>query len=545
MPREENRVSILEHLVVAIILGSFFAISTINIIEPGLYYDEINFGNAALGNIDGSFVAAQVQLGHINIPLMLMKYIGAIKSWIFALIFFLFGVSPATIRVPSMIIGGVALILMYLLVRKLFDRKLALLSLLLTATDPSYIFQMRLDWGPVALMMLFKLGSLLFLFKWLESKSMKYLALAALFLGLGLYDKTNFLWYIIALTISLSLLYRQEIFPQLNFKTISIFIIIFALGCFPLIAYNLMTHGATFSDTGHLPFGYTGINSKISALIATLDGNAVYGFINDGATPAVSNYSLETFLPYFLSFAIAYIVILCLESAYNKKPMQQKSMLFFLCMLSIIYVLIFMTPKASGSYHIMMLYPFPQVIISWVAIDILGRNGKSINILTKKFVFGAIILLILLLTASNLAVDYKYVTSLQSGGSGTWSDEIYELVDYAKSKPNNDFILMDWGFNTQLLSLSGGKIHKEEIFWSFIDEDNNSNDQQKEMDSYMLNKKNLFVFHSSRYTQFPHPRQIFEQVLEMNGFNETVIREFHQKDGKLVYFISSIDQRRI
>jgi hypothetical protein len=43
---------------------------------PGLQYDEKLFANAALGNLDGTFVAWSVSVVGREVPMMLMGYIG-------------------------------------------------------------------------------------------------------------------------------------------------------------------------------------------------------------------------------------------------------------------------------------------------------------------------------------------------------------------------------------------------------------------------------------------------------------------------------------
>src|SRR3954465_8078858 len=76
---------------------------------PGIEYDEILFGNAALGPIDGMYVTAKIG----PVPLLLMEYIGALKAWLFMPIFALCGVSPETIRIPMLLLSAGTLVLVY------------------------------------------------------------------------------------------------------------------------------------------------------------------------------------------------------------------------------------------------------------------------------------------------------------------------------------------------------------------------------------------------------------------------------------------------
>src|SRR5215467_5066458 len=90
----------------------------------------------------------------------------------------------------------------YFLASRILGQRTAMIAAALLAFDPSYILHIRLDWGPVALMMFFKVGSLYFLAEFARTRKLFYLKVAALFLGLGLYDKANFLWYLLALPLA-------------------------------------------------------------------------------------------------------------------------------------------------------------------------------------------------------------------------------------------------------------------------------------------------------------------------------------------------------
>src|SRR5713101_8806180 len=140
----------------------YLALSCPFINLPGIEYDEVIFGSAALG-VNGDFVVLRWSVAGHLIPLMLMPYIGVIKAYIYKPIFMLVEPSALTIRLPVIIIGLVALVLTYLLARNLFERRVAFVAALLLATDPAYVFHLRTDRGPVALMLLFKVGSLYFL----------------------------------------------------------------------------------------------------------------------------------------------------------------------------------------------------------------------------------------------------------------------------------------------------------------------------------------------------------------------------------------------
>ena len=145
--------TVLTILMVVLSLICFIAIASHNIKSPGLYYDEVDFVNAALGGTANSNFITQRIFG---IPVMIMPYIGALKSAIYYPIFLLFGVSTLTIRLPAIILGALALFVWYKVSKLIFQEKLyPLLLIVLMALDPAYLFQSKLDWGPIVLQTLF------------------------------------------------------------------------------------------------------------------------------------------------------------------------------------------------------------------------------------------------------------------------------------------------------------------------------------------------------------------------------------------------------
>jgi hypothetical protein len=125
----------------------YLVLALIKIEFPGIFYDEIAFGNAALGGIDHYFL--HYRMG--NFPVLLMTYMGALKAYIYYPIFKIFGVSVYSIRIPTIIISALALYLLVIAVRDFFNWKIALTTLTLIAIDASFINQTRYDNGPTVI----------------------------------------------------------------------------------------------------------------------------------------------------------------------------------------------------------------------------------------------------------------------------------------------------------------------------------------------------------------------------------------------------------
>ena len=189
-------------------LGIFLLIGLYNIESPGLYMDETLFVNGATGGVSDLFIFKRIA----NIPVMLMPYIGALKAWIYYPIFKIFGIDYLSIRLPTLLLGALAIGLTWKYVHHQFGSVAAYIFLILAAVEPSTIFHSRLDWGPTALMMVFRGGLFLSLAYWFYSGKNKYLFLALLCMGLGTFDKLNFIWLTISVLAEVVLFPASSIF---------------------------------------------------------------------------------------------------------------------------------------------------------------------------------------------------------------------------------------------------------------------------------------------------------------------------------------------
>ena len=509
------------------------------IAEPGVEYDELLFVNAALGNMDGSFVEYSVRiLGHV-VPLMCMSYIGAVKSMLYAPIFGVFGTNVVTIRLPVILIGAIVIVLTYVTTNALFNRKIALITTALTAIDPTVIFQIKADWGPAAIMMLCKLGSLGCLLLFVRTRRLLLLASGALALGIGLYDKADFVWYIIALIGAALMVYRSTM--RISLRESAVASGFFLLGCGPLLLYNLTRLGATvhgqFSSSMSL---LATLEYKRGLFEQTLNGVAAFNYFNNfGALPSVLPFHLmdldHTFgYGFTLAALLASAVLVALRARYWRQAA------FVLLIVAILIAEITVTPQATGPHHVIFIYPFQTMLVSYVAIigaaELVARFPQIRNLWA-----GAAVLAILMLALSNLLIDTKYLKSFnRAGGVGIWSDAIYGLNTFMEKQPSARFALMDWGFNEQLLALSANSIKRTELFpaLSASDSSGTMNTLRRSMSLY-----DLFVFHSPDFAVFPRVRQSFDSAIRALGFREKVTK-MYERDGKPVYEIVRLERVR-
>ena len=163
----------------------------------------------------------KIRVWQHDIPLMVMSYVGALKTWIYWPLVHWFGPSVWTVRLPVALTGAVTVFLFYHLIlnsggpRPAFA---AAFGALLLATDPVFVLTNTYDWGPVALEHLLLVGGCLFTAAVLEESTEKACRGRArtgtmfgfLCFGLALWNKALFVWALSGLTVAaVTVLWRE------------------------------------------------------------------------------------------------------------------------------------------------------------------------------------------------------------------------------------------------------------------------------------------------------------------------------------------------
>jgi 4-amino-4-deoxy-L-arabinose transferase-like glycosyltransferase len=541
---------------VALTVYFFFALSDLR--SPGLYYDEVLFANAALGNQDGLFVAWGIPWGGHRFPLMLMGYIGALKAYVYAPLFALFGTSVPVIRWPMILCGAITLWLSWLLSTRMFGQKVGWTLLFLTATDPSFIMNHRMDWGPVALGLLFKASSLYLIWRWLEEGKRRLLLAAAFLMGLGLYDKAIFLWYLLALAVALRLLFGRRLKELCNRRLIAGAFGLFLLGALPFVAYNFRGPLRSFRQPGVLnPAPLSDWKTRLKLVQMTLDGSAAFYNIHHyelgrywDQAPATADTVLEAWREwvrplrlegsllsrYLLGAFLVLAILLLAKRVENPKPV-----LFLLLLLFCMYGASWLSMnRATGQHHVVPLYPLPHLVVA-LALWGLGRIYPAVPEESRALLQRALPLgLMAILLLSQVNIDVAYVDSFQKqGGAGLWSESIVDLAEFARSHREQDFYLLDWGISNQLLLLGKSEIRKAEYYQS-IREARNLEEQRKAWRLCLRRPGTWLIFHDPACETYPALR-IFERVLAAEGGTRRLIRELDDRQGRPVFWIYEVE----
>jgi 4-amino-4-deoxy-L-arabinose transferase-like glycosyltransferase len=507
----------------------FVLTSLIHLNKPGIQYDEVLFVNAALGGIDNSFIAKKIG----NLPIMLMPYIGALKAYIYFPIFKIFPVSAYTVRIPVIILGALTLFFTYKYISMIFNNRIALMTILLLVFDASFLFQNRLDLGFVSISLFFKSIALFLLIEGIESGHKKYFVFSLLCFGLGLFNKLDFIWFINALCLSAFIIFFREYTSVLrkNIKALTIVIIsFFAFFIFYIyvlkMSYALFDEGPLFSFGLMERFKYQFINLKY-----TLNGNAAYQYTTN------TDLGLKSLFLWIGSFMV---LLAFVTSLLQRAGRYDRRIIFFILIFFLILIQIYATSRATGPHHIMMLYPFPHLIVAFSINKIIENFEKSnLDKLIASFAYAAVGVVI----ASNLYVCYQYINAFGNDRTSVmWSNKIYSLIEYVKENNEKTFVSMDWGFHNQLLAFTKGTVSLKEMVWTFYELDlkKDVKSEKKLIDELICKPDHIFLFHEDKVSHFIKAKQNFFDLLKYHklgsnltyrmGVGEKYYYEFYEVD---------------
>jgi len=498
-------------------LGIFLLIGLYNIESPGLYYDEALFVNAATGGVSDLFVFKRIA----NIPVMLMSYIGALKAWIYYPIFKIFGIDYLSIRLPALLLGALAIGLTWKYVHYQFGSVAAYIFLILAAVEPSTIFHSRFDWGPTALMMVFRGGLFLSLAYWFYSGKNKYLFLALLCMGLGTFDKLNFIWLTISAFAAGLLVYPERFVKLLPSKKkfIVIFILAFIVAILatilPKMLYIKILEQIDIADLGKR------LSEFLHLLGLTLRGEGVYAFVIQHGVGS------NTFVLH--SYALIATSLLALYGIYfgiRDGSLATRPLAYLALIMSFLAIQIFFTKRATGPHHFAMFAPLWLIFMA-VGMASALKSIKKHSVILSRSIIGFFIILTI---STSIKINFFYHEGFKTNiGNLNWDPA--SSTELTRTLIAHDIKLMvavDWGFVTNVQALSNNQIKVLDVWPWFSDGLNEA--QAAWLNSDFIEKGAVFVLHVEGKENFPKTRRHF---LEANNrfWNIQKILTLNSKNG--------------
>jgi len=488
---------------------------------PGLQNDEVLFTNYGTA---GSTVFAV----H-GIPLMLLTYLGAAKTWLFWPIVRSFAASYHSIRIPVLIIGALTVVLFVLLVETAHSRRAAWIGGILLATDTSFLLTTCFDWGPVALQHLFLVGGTLLILRG------RYFW-AFLAFGLGMWDKALFSWMLAAIALSAVCVFGREMWQRFTLRDALLAAAGFCIGASPLIAYNIASGGATFRSNAAFEFHQFRIKAR--ELETTWTGSALFGYIAnnpDGAEPRPAETRLERasfgihdalgdhrnnwMLP-----AFAAGLLLAIPAAWRWK--RARPLFFCLIAIGAGWLQMAITKGAGlAVHHAVLLWPIPHLFLAIVFAEAslrLRRFGMAV-------LAGALVFL----AGTNLLVTNQYLYQLVCyGAAGSWTDAIDALSQVAGHLPAEHVVVDDWGILGPLQFLHSGKLPLVLAGDDFLAP--GANDTQKTWDRGLL-EHGVWLGHTPPFEQFRGAAQTIVDRAAAAGYRKDLVQVVADRNGRGVF----------
>jgi hypothetical protein len=406
----------------------YFLAAAVSILPyPGIAQDEALFA----GGIWDPRHMADHFLFRGPVATMIMPYVGALKSWLYAMLFRVVEPGPWSIRLPMVIAAAGALVLLWSAVRRALGWTAAAFVTALAATDTVYILTATFDWGPVALRHLLAMAAAACFLRFLEQSRFSWLGAAAFFAGLGLWDKFLFAWTLGGAALAAAILYPRLLRRSFTFRAAAIAFLAASLGALPLIRYNIRDPLGTFR--GNAESQLDDIRGKANLLVWTLDGRALKGWLAEESEPLPAGG-----LP-----------LLCLAAAVTLPFLRSRAAIFFLAALATSWLPMLFTAKAGGAaHHTVLLWPLAACFCGTILAQWHDRGWRSLTVLAA-----------ILCCVSNARTLHAYRAQLVANGpTHAWTDAIYPLAVRVSREAPASVIAADWGFSEPLRLLTAGRL---------------------------------------------------------------------------------------
>lgn len=509
-------------VVACLVVFLFFAAAWIHL--PGPQMDEFLHIPVVLPSLRPTTLY-NLQLGRHTVPLMIMSYVGALKGWLLTLWFLLIPMGVPGYRLLGILAGLATLWLTYRFTRRYWGGPVSLLLLALLSTDPSFVHTTRLDYGPVALMQLLKMAALC-----LFPRS----PVAACFLlGLAVWDKANFVWFVAGLGATLVLLFPRDLLGHL--RRLPLATVAFLLGASPFLAFNLSQPAQTWQEHGQFEIRWT----KLLQAEGTLNGDFMSALAgedhldtsppaHDLAFPSLANamYLLGRLRQTILLPLLALSLLLLPLNLAIGSP---RALLFPLLVTLLTYACMFVTFDGGSSvHHVIMVYPFPLLFLA-ASLWTPAARWPRLRVIPLALAAAAILV--------NLSVNARHLAVYtRTGGAGAFTDASYRLVHFLLQQPGRKLYALDWGFSNPLIFLGARQnLFVDDIFYSLSNPA--GPDHPKEvarLRGLMEDPNNIFLLHTPPRTIFAAPAAAFASLRDA-GLPMRRIALFDERTGQPVY----------
>ena len=574
-------------------LTLFLAVALHQLDLPGLYYDEALDLAPMLEVMRGQptplLRGIGLSAGGYAYPVMLMDYMGSLNGYLSAPFLAALGPGVAAARLQPILFSAVTILLAYALARSWFGRGAGLLTALLLAVQPSFIWFSRQGISVTSVMTVFSLSSLLLLDRWRrhgranpQSPISNLLLLSAgLLLGLGVWAKLVFLWWLIVVGVMAlawilggapaSAAPRAESRAErlkLALRALPWVLAGFLIGAAPLIYYNLhdlvvRPFDLRNAHTAHLllrslfePTAY-GVNNLD---VWTNLGKAVVDFqvFLDGS------YFWYNGVPFSNVYAMpAFLIAAVAGSLLSIRRARSERLKWWAALASIAATVAASSFTVSGLWatHLFIIVPLPQMTVAtgavWLAEGVTRRLGgkaargcapirhpvtlspchpvtsSPLHLFTLSSTLLATLLLALPVSRDLWVSQQHHATLAQTGGSGRFSDAVYKLAAHLDAQGAAEPVALDWGIERNVRLLTGDRVRPVEVFGFTPEPDAGFEERVRDL---LADESRQYIVLWDRFAVY-NRRSAFTRIARQMG--RQVVETFiaHERSGLPVYVV--------
>jgi 4-amino-4-deoxy-L-arabinose transferase-like glycosyltransferase len=512
----------------------FLVLSALLIPFAGIQDDEVLFTTPVYSHIGKEF---RVRILHHDVFLMVISYIGALKTMLFAPIFWLFGTNRWSLRLPVALIGAGTVFVFYLLAERSAGRWAALLVAFLLATDPVFLLTNTVDWGPVAIEHVLLVIAAWSLLRFAQSPGAdeveaerKYLILGFVCIGLALWNKAIFVWALTGMTVAALGVFPDAIRRLTKRRNLRIAGVALLAGALPLVVYNLRHKNATLRENARLDPG--GPISKWIQVKNALNGSSLFVYMvseewmpqpKPAAATRVGQAAIWLREHWGEHRQTGFYYVLGLLLVAVPLWWRSRAARFSLVFCAVTWLAMALTRDAGGSaHHVVLLWPFP-LLFAGVALSRLAEYRAGRWLATA---------LAVALVAMNLVVLNQYLVQFdRNGPAEIFTDAVYPLSDRLAAFPGRPIYVIDWGMLNVLTFLHQGRLDLEDGSAPLTAADSNGL-QQKILRVMITNPAAVFVDHIAGEEIFPHVNDRLDQAAQGLGYRKELLESVADSNGR-------------
>jgi hypothetical protein len=497
-------------IICGVAISSFILMGLLLIPMLGLEVDEVMFAKALLVPRGG---VAWFSFYHHYYPSMLMSYMGALKSWLYAPLAILARppVWPGiwAIRLPMLLLAAFTIGLTGRLLWMIAGERAAVCVICLLSTDSSILLTAAFDWGPVVLQNFLLVCVLLLLLAWRRFSREWLLFYAAIVLGLALWNKALFLWNFSGMLVALSVVAFKPVMRLVSFKRAVLIIAGLALGAYPLLRYNVKDRGPTLRRNANL--GTNEIGPKLRNMAATINGQLAPVQLVDMRQKAPDTvarpFAAESLWAAGVFAAIRTPYLLYVETAaillglFAGTPGQRRWIGFFALSFLIGWAESVATVGAGSSVHHTALFLVEWYCALALSIAVLAAMGRLARVL-------AIVVTVLICLSGLASQNVIYANMLSFDAQPQWSNADEPLLAWLTESGVKRAVLIDWGISDLVTTLSRNQIAVTDVSGALSDGNFDAN-----LYRTCLAPACVVIGHSTDHTIFDHASKLFTNSL--------------------------------